>query len=132
MTAALHVTAQLDETSIIDAVARRYAVVIAESCGLVQAYRLLWRTYNGSTYGLRWSAMQRVKMRRTTRVAVGTNRWLTNDLADLGMAAYAVALFTQRAINLYEVGRKPHVVEPPLPIDYVPGCSGPNKTLREV
>lgn len=36
------------------------------------------------------------------------NGWLTNDLAVLGLAAGVGALFTLRAINLYEIRRKPH------------------------
>lgn len=47
-------TAPLDETSIIDAVAKRYATVTPDSHGLVKAYRRLWRTYSGTAHGLRW------------------------------------------------------------------------------
>lgn len=101
------VTAPLDETSIIDAVAKRYAIVTPDSHGLVRAYRLLWRTYSGTAHGLRWSAMHRAKIVKNEQGG-GGNGWLTNDLADLGMAACAVALFTLRAINLYEIRRKSH------------------------
>jgi hypothetical protein len=103
------VTAQLDETSIIDAVAKRYAVVTRDSHELVKAYRLLWRTYSGTAHGLRWSAMARAKIVKNEQ-GRGGNGWLTNDLADLGMAACAVALFTLRAVNLYEIRRKPHAM----------------------
>jgi hypothetical protein len=34
---------------------------------------------------------------------------LTNDLSDLGMAAGAVYPFAERAINLYEIRRQPHI-----------------------
>lgn len=103
------VTAQLDETSIIDAVAERYAVVTRDSHELVKAYRLVWRTYSATSHGLRWSAMARAKIVKNEQGG-GGNGWLTNDLADLGMAACAVTLFTLRAVNLYEIRRKPHAV----------------------
>lgn len=103
------VTAQLDETSVIDAVAKRYAVITPDSRELVKAYWLLWRMYSGTAHGLRWSAMHRTKIVKNEQGG-GGNGWLTNDLADLGMGACAVALFTQRAINLYEIRRKPYAV----------------------
>jgi hypothetical protein len=34
---------------------------------------------------------------------------LENDLSDHGMAAGAVYLFAEQAINLYEIRRQPHI-----------------------
>jgi hypothetical protein len=100
------VAATPDDTAVIDSVTQRYTEVFPGALQLATAYRMLWRQYANTSHGLRWSELCRANIVvRDPHVGQG---YLTNNLADLGMVASAVVIFTRRAINRFELRRQRH------------------------
>lgn len=99
----------LNDTALLDVVARRLVERDPENVDLIRAVRVVWRTYSGVAHGLRWPAMYRVNYGAAAPGAKpGTvNGRVTNDIADLALAAYSISIFLFEAINLFDKRRQP-------------------------
>jgi hypothetical protein len=74
---------------------------------LVATYRIIWRTHSGTAHGLRWPALLRTEILGQFARGGHSGRLTAGGLPALTMSASAIALLTQRAIELYEEGRQP-------------------------
>lgn len=98
------ITQRLEDTEIIDSVAKRYVQVTDPRNGLlINGYRVLWRTQSGIAHGYRWpQTFNGISVEDDT----GEAR-IISETTDIAMAGAAAARLIQRAIELYEEGRKP-------------------------
>lgn len=99
----------LNDTDLLDHVCRDIAHREPDLDDIVGMVRVLWRLYSGSAHGLRWPVMFRADLANAGPAdASGTTfAQATNDFSDLTMAASGVAIFLARAINSFEIRRRP-------------------------
>ena len=98
----------LNDTALLDQVARRLVERDSESTELIRAVRVVWWTYSGVAHGLRWPVMYRAQYGEPVPGGkpAGAEARVTNSVGDLAMAACSVSIFLLHAVELYEKRRK--------------------------
>jgi hypothetical protein len=99
---------RLNDTDIIDAVAKRYVATTTGSAehDLVTTYRMIWRTHSGTAHALRWPALHRTEILGRFAHGGASGRVSAGGLPALSMSASAMTLLIGRAIDLYEEQRQ--------------------------
>ncbi|MCD2198280.1 hypothetical protein LQ327_33435 [Actinomycetospora endophytica] len=101
------VQARLDDTTIIDTVAKRLVHIEPVNADLVQAYRLLWRTHSGTAHGLRWSSQAQTKVFDPLVGGGALGQVTSGGIDNQFMSSAAPAALLDRSITLFETYRQP-------------------------
>ncbi|MEV1295932.1 hypothetical protein [Pseudonocardia sp. NPDC049635] len=101
------VTRVPDDTTVIDHVAKDYiAASHTDDAALVTAYRLNWRMHSGNAHALRWAALWHSDSLGSFTRGGAAVRITAGGEEGLSMVGAAMALFTKRAIELFEHARQ--------------------------
>lgn len=101
------VQASINDTAIIDAVAKRLAHLEPGNRDLIQAYRVLWRTHSGTAHGLRWSSQPNTEVFDSLVRGGAIGQVTSGGIDKQFMSAAAPAVLIHRAVELFETYRQP-------------------------